>query len=75
MILRQLPHAHFVARFDLKHYDQSMRHEILFSIVRSLNLSDKTRRDIITFVHHSAPQPGRGIRAGNALAPLLGAVM
>ena len=68
LIMRQLPHANWVARFDIKHYYQSMRHDILLNLLHTLGLTGEQRHLIATFLK-SASNQRRGILAGNAIAP------
>ena len=74
LIMRQLPHASWVARFDIKHYYQSMRHDILLNLLHTLGLPSEQRHLMAAFLQSGSTR-GRGILAGNAIAPLLGTVM
>jgi len=75
MLIRHLPHANFVARFDIKHYYQSMNHHVIKSLLQPLNISADDALVMDQFLQHAARHTQRGIPAGNAVAPILGALM
>jgi RNA-directed DNA polymerase len=72
-VLRALPGAPFVARFDIASYYKSMRHDVLLNQLRATG----TREEDVARVHDYLTLPdthltGRGMIAGGGLSPLLG---
>jgi hypothetical protein len=72
-LLRGLPDAPFVARFDIASYYQSMRHDVLLGQLRSTGACDAD----VAVVHDYLALPdtrhtGRGMVASGGLSPLLG---
>ena len=75
LIMRQLPEADFVARFDIKQYYRSMSHKVILKLCEPFNL-DKSALDLLKqFLCTPDPDTLKGIAAGNRLAPLLGALV
>ena len=67
---------HFVARFDVARYYESMQHDVLLATLRQMGSSAQS----ISVVKEYLQKPdvhatGVGMNAGGCLSPLLGAVM
>ena len=71
--MRQCAQAHFVARFDVKHYYDSLNHSVIINTLQRIALPVHLIHNIIDCIRAHPTEP-RGIKAGNALAPLIGAL-
>ena len=72
---RKLSGFNFVARFDVDSYYQTMRHDVLLSIITELRVEEVTQSIVRQYL--TAPdtdKSGVGMVAGGALSPLLGAL-
>ena len=72
---RRLPHARFVARFDIEHYYQSMHHQVLLMQLKQLKVEPADRLMISEYLSQpDMNKTGVGMVAGGCLSPLLAAV-
>ena len=72
-VLRTLPDAPFVARFDIASYDKSMRHDVLLDLLAATGARVEdvaVVRDYVTLP--DTRNTGRGMVASGGLSPLLG---
>ena len=68
-------HYPFVARFDIRGYYESMDHSVLLSLLKKSGLEQGLHEVVEDYLKHpDSHATGRGMVAGGAISPLLGAV-
>ena len=75
-IMQQQGSHHYVARFDVARYYESIDHEVLLMILRQRWASSASEAVVADYLRLSDwHRSGRGMTAGGSLSPLLAAVM
>jgi hypothetical protein len=75
-IMRQQPSHHYVARFDVARYYESIDHEVLLKILRQRGASAASAAVVADYLRlPDRKRSGCGMTAGGSLSPLLAAVM
>jgi len=74
--MRQQPSHHYVARFDVARYYESIDHEVLLKILRQRGASAVSEAVVADYLRlPDRKRSRRGMTAGGSLSPLLAAVM